>query len=170
MKLADCKTIGLLSNAFPGSAEFLDEVAARLAPLATEARMLRYSKGVIRDSTEVLSNSRITQIASECEAVIAAYGHCGSCTSALVRDSVALAREGVAVAVLVTAEFLEISHFVSRAAGMASIPIVELPHPMANKASAQRREIAGLAFDQIVFSLEEAGLSSLQVAGQRGTC
>lgn len=147
---------GLLANSFPGSVDFLSAFSEELTRRHGVTDFIRYEKGGIRDSTEVLPAARIAAIAKECDQVFAAYGHCGSCSSALIRDAVALARLGLAVTVFVTDEFREVVTFISRAAGMSDIPVVYLPHPMASLDPLERATIAVAKTNEAIQRIEGA--------------
>ena len=65
-------TVGLLANGFPDSENFLNLVAEALEIEVPGISFARYNKGnaSIPASAEILSG-----IASQCQAVITAYGH-----------------------------------------------------------------------------------------------
>jgi len=65
-------TIGCLANGFPDSVHFLQHLAAALAEQLPEARFRHYDKG---DASSVAPDPMLDSIASECQAVVAAYGH-----------------------------------------------------------------------------------------------
>lgn len=65
-------TIGLVANGFPDSVRFLDHVEKALAERVPSASFCRYDKG---DASAVVSEEMLADIAAECGAVIAAYGH-----------------------------------------------------------------------------------------------
>lgn len=65
-------TVGLVANGFPDSVRFLDHVEKALAERLPSASFCRYDKG---DASSVLSEEMFADIAAECGAVIAAYGH-----------------------------------------------------------------------------------------------
>jgi len=134
--------VGLLANSFPGSVDFLQSFGAELESRLGPRSFVWKEKGGIRESTLVLPPADIAELADGCDAVFAAYGHCGSCSSAIVRDVISLAQRGVAVCAFVTDEFTETARFVARSAGMSDVPIVWLPHPMAARPSAERARIA----------------------------
>ncbi|MBX3093741.1 MAG: hypothetical protein KF680_04255 [Cryobacterium sp.] len=146
--------VGLLINSFPGSDDFLRSFAEGLHDRFGEITQHEYAKGGIRDSTETLGPERVAHIASECDVVFGAYGHCGSCTSAIVRDGVALAGLGARVCLFVTEEFRDTAGFIARAVGMSNIPIVWLPHPMSSRTPEERRAIALERLDEAMSAIE----------------
>lgn len=64
--------IGLLANGFPDSVHFLEEVEAALASALPQARFHHYNKG---NASIVAPETMLGAITSECQAVVAAYGH-----------------------------------------------------------------------------------------------
>ena len=73
-----------------------------------------------------------------------------------MRDGIALARLGLPSVALVTTAFWEQGHFVARAAGMASVPRLELPHPVAGSGPEAMRRVAADLVPQIVAALRGA--------------
>ncbi|MDH4145319.1 MAG: hypothetical protein OEY23_09135 [Acidimicrobiia bacterium] len=65
-------TVGLLANGFPDSVAFLDQVQAALGQTLPNLAFRRYDKG---NASIVAPDALVEQIRSECDAVIAAYGH-----------------------------------------------------------------------------------------------
>ena len=65
-------TIGLLANGFPDSANFLEQIAQALARQVPRASFRSYNKG---DASIVVPDDMLAAITSECQAVVAAYGH-----------------------------------------------------------------------------------------------
>ena len=65
-------TIGLLANGFPDSVTFLDAVERSLKGVAPAITTRRYNKG---NASTLASQALVDEIASECDALITAYGH-----------------------------------------------------------------------------------------------
>jgi len=65
-------TIGLLANNFPDSVEFLDAIERALAVALPTARFQRYLKP---NASVPAKNALIERIATECDALVTAYGH-----------------------------------------------------------------------------------------------
>jgi hypothetical protein len=65
-------TVGLLANGFPDSVNFLGHVERALAERLPNAAFKHWNKG---NASVVASDSMLDGIASECHAVVAAYGH-----------------------------------------------------------------------------------------------
>ena len=74
----------------------------------------------------------LKKIAEECDVVVTAIADCGSCTSCLIRDSVALERLGVCVAVIVTIEFKREAELTLEILGMPSLKPVLIQHPVSS--------------------------------------
>ena len=65
-------TIGLLANGFPDSDTFLEKVEAALAPKLPQAQFKHFNKG---NASIVVPDEMLSEIASDCSALICAYGH-----------------------------------------------------------------------------------------------
>ena len=65
-------TLGLLANGFPDSDTFLEKVEAALAPKLPQARFRHFNKG---NASIVVKDEMLSDIASDCTALICAYGH-----------------------------------------------------------------------------------------------
>lgn len=144
--------VGLCSNGFTDAAVFLDDIQAELGALRPGLSFVRYAKPTLRHSSFTMPVNDVKEFAHGSDAVIAAFGHCGSCTSAIMRDSAELAREGVPVATIVTTKFVTEARFVARATGIPALPIVVVPHPVAGRDAAYQRRLA----TEIVPALLEA--------------
>ena len=64
-------TLGLLANAFPDAANFMDAVERQLTTLMPEATIRRYQK----PSVEPMSQEMLAEIARDCDGLLAAWGH-----------------------------------------------------------------------------------------------
>jgi len=125
------RPVGLHSNGYFDAAAFLAHLGAALG-FETRA----YVKGKFSEISTRLDEQKLNELAQECGALVLAYGHCGSCTSATVRDGVAAARLGVPVVVCVTEYFAEEARHIAEAAGVKNLPLALLPHPMAGTGDA----------------------------------
>lgn len=137
--------IGLLNNLFIDSSAFLDDVARSLNQHLPSAKFHRYGKGANGNPTMTTSAKVFDAIEADCDAVILAYGHCGSCTASLIRDAAALVETGTPIVALITEKFEEEAAFLSRANGYPDMPIVILPHPIAGETAAYQQAVADLA-------------------------
>jgi len=67
-----------------------------------------------------------------------------------VRDGISIARRGTPAVALVTEQFWPQGDFVATAAGMPTIPRIQLPHPVAGTGSDAMASEAERIADQIV--------------------
>ena len=132
-------TLGLVANGFAGSERFLDHLAGALVEFIPTINIQRYLKP---DPTSKAPEAMRQAIESACDGVIAAYGHCGSCTSATIRDTIMFARSGLPSVALVTDKFFAEAEFISKASGMPGIPMISLPHPIAGTGDASMEALA----------------------------
>lgn len=135
----EAPVVGLLANGFLDSAAFLGAVADALAGLLPGATFRSVVKAV---PAQPLRDEQIWVLAHDCDAVVAAYGHCGSCTLATVRDGILFAKRGQPVVAIITERFWELSGFVANAEGMRDLPRVRIPYPVAGTGSASIQAIA----------------------------
>ncbi len=64
-------TLGLLANAFPDAANFMDAVERQVRALIPDATIKRYQK----PSVEPMSEEMLAEIARDCDGLLAAWGH-----------------------------------------------------------------------------------------------
>jgi hypothetical protein len=126
-------TIGLMSNLFTDASALLEDLETPLRELLSNVEFRFYDKEHVRNASFPSPASKIELVTAECDAVICAYGHCGSCTAGTVRDVVAFARSGLPAVALVTRKFVAEAHFIARSGGIPGIPFVFLPHPIAGQ-------------------------------------
>lgn len=117
-------SIALISNGFPDASSLLVEVGRCLSDELDSPRVELFAR---TDPSSVIEADSLRQIAGSHDAVVTAMGHCGSCTSSTIRDSVAFARAGIPAVALVTHKFLESAAYVALSVGMPDIPRVTLP-------------------------------------------
>lgn len=157
LKLTDAATIiGLMSNLFIDASHLLEDLKQPLRDLLPGVEFRFYDKGHMRNSSFPAPATQIEQIARECDAVICAYGHCGSCTGGTVRDAVALARAGSPVVALVTRKFIEEARFLARAGGIPDTPFVFIPHPIAGQDKDFQQAVARAIAPAIIAALTKA--------------
>ena len=63
--------LGLIANAFPDGARFMDKLEAVLATAMPQATFRRYQKA----NVAAVTDEQIDAITEECDAVVAAWGH-----------------------------------------------------------------------------------------------
>jgi hypothetical protein len=131
--------IGLLSNGFPDATRLLTSLGEVLQGKLAAPRIMLFER---KNASLLASQEVLEQIASSCDVVVTAMGHCGSCTSSAVRDAVNIARRGVPVVALVTEKYWSVGEFVARSVGMPSVPRVRMPHPVSGTGIANINQIA----------------------------
>ena len=88
------------------------------------------------------SDTLIREITEKSEAVVTAYGHCGSCTTGVVKDGVAVSRSGVPSVVVIAQKFWDQSEFIADAVGMPDVPRVMIPIPWRGETDAVMADVA----------------------------
>jgi len=142
-------TIGLLDNSKANADVLLDEVG----------HLLREEYGVAeivvrrKDKSPIPADSIATQLHDQCDAVVNAYGDCGSCTSWCIYDSIDLEKKGTPTATINSDEFATLGQSEARSLGRPGLPIVTVPHPMGGISEQQVRDRASTVVDEIVHVL-----------------
>jgi hypothetical protein len=146
--------IGLLSNLFADASALLNDLREPLAQLHPGTEFRFFDKGAVQRMSFPVADETRQRIIDECDAVICAYGHCGSCTSGTTQDALAFAAAGCPAVALVTSKFRDEAFFLARAGGIPEIPFVFLPHPVAGRPKefheALARAIAPAVVDALV--------------------
>jgi len=139
-------TVGFLNNSKTNADVFLDEVTD----------VLREEYGVAgtvfrrKDNASIPAGPIANTLHEECDAVVNAYGDCGSCTSWCVYDSVELERRGTPTATVNSDEFVKLGQSETQALGMPGLPIVTVEHPLGGVPEDDVRERARNAVDELV--------------------
>ena len=71
-----------------------------------------------------------------------------------MRDGINLATLGIPAVALVTEEFWAQGDFVAQSLGMADVPRVKLPHPVAGTGESSMQRIAAAIADEVLDALE----------------
>ncbi len=148
--------IALFANLFTDSVAFLEDLSVPLGRLLPGAKFRPYDKQFVRNMSVPASGELVQRIALESDAVVLAYGHCGSCTAGVVQDGILLARAGVPVVVMVTQRFREEAAFLARALGIPDVPFVFLPHPVAGRETAFHKALAQAVAPAVVSAMLNA--------------
>jgi hypothetical protein len=138
-------TVGLLDNSKTNADRFLDEVANVL----TGSRGVATTVHRRKDKSPVPAGDIAETLAADCDAVVNAYGDCGSCTSWCVYDSIDLERRGVPVATINSEEFVRLGQSEARSLGMPGLPLVTVAHPMGDADGPTVRRRARGAVEEI---------------------
>jgi len=140
------KMVGFLNNAKTNADIFLNEVSKVLSEEYGVEETIHRRKS----NTAIPADSIATYLNDHCDAVVNAYGDCGSCTSWCVYDSVDLEKQGTPVATINSEEFVRLGQSESRSLGIPGLPIITVPHPMGDIPEEVARERARNAVDEIV--------------------
>jgi hypothetical protein len=120
--------IGLFSNTKKNADHFLREVGERLeADHAAEV-----SEVVYKDVATSAADEAVYEQLREYDAVLIAYGDCGSCSSWTMHDAFQLEEAGVPTVVFCTEEFTTLCQYEAENQGVPGLPIVEIDHPIAD--------------------------------------
>lgn len=140
------KTIGFLDNAKTNADVFLDEIATVL----TEEFGVEETIHRRKSNTAIPADSIAAYLHEHCDAIVNAYGDCGSCTSWCVYDSVDLERKGTPVATVNSEEFVRLGQSEARSLGLPGLPLITVPHPMGDVSEAVARDRARTAVPEVV--------------------
>jgi len=140
------RTVGLLDNSKANADVLLDKVANVL----TAEYGVTDTVSVRKDKSPIPADSLADTLAAQCDAVVNAYGDCGSCTSWCVYDSIDLERRGVPVATINSDEFVKLGQSEARSLGMPGLPLVTVPHPMGDIPESAVRERARAIVSELV--------------------
>jgi hypothetical protein len=127
---------GTVSNGKPGAPSLLEGVAKGLVAANVTSSVYVGSKRVAS-----IPHPNLADVVHEADFVVYALGDCGSCTSWCIRDAVELEALGVPTAVIVSKVFEPLGHFEAESLGMADLPLLVVPHPVASLPLAELVEI-----------------------------
>jgi hypothetical protein len=148
LKTLTRKRIGLLDNKKSNADIFLDEVGQVLERDFGARIVVRLQKNETARAASIYGY--IEDLVGSVDAVVNAYGDCGSCTSWAIHDSVDLEKRGVPVATINTDEFASLGQFDAVAKGLPGLPIITVPHPVADNLEREIRQKARDAVPHIV--------------------
>lgn len=142
-------TVGLLDTRKTNADHFLKAVGEKLrSDYGVETTVYRTKSNGAAPAGDVLG-----ALVERCDAVVNAYGDCGSCTSWCVHDSVTLEKRGVPTATVNSEEFVRLGQSESRALGIPGLPIVPVEHPLGDADIDQVEERAIGALPELVEAL-----------------
>ncbi|MEW6268101.1 MAG: hypothetical protein AB1689_02240 [Thermodesulfobacteriota bacterium] len=84
-----------------------------------------------------------------CRAVLTAMADCGSCTSWSLHDAVTFEQMGIPSVLLCTDEFAPLARAESVGKGMGGLPLVVVPHPLADNRPDEVRAKAQAIADEV---------------------
>lgn len=124
------RRIGLLANGFPDADKYLAKQAAAIARLWPDTEF-RIDRKANADQLNIgIQEPLLSELAADCDAMVIAWGHCGSCTSGVMRDAIAFAERGIPSVTLICEIFWDYSEWIGAALGMTELPRVQLPFPI----------------------------------------
>ncbi|EQA98403.1 hypothetical protein L485_17125 [Sphingobium baderi LL03] len=141
--------IGLLDNTKKNADRLLAAVGAILIRDHGVAELISRRK---ISSSPAAPDEMIDDLA-RCDAVINAYGDCGSCTSWCVHDGVTLEKRGVPTATVNSDAFVVLGQQEAVALGVPGLPIVTVPHPMGDVSAEEVERRAAAMAAQVVHVL-----------------
>jgi Fe-S cluster biogenesis protein NfuA len=115
------QTVGLLWNGKPNGDIALRAIGAELESQFEGLRTTFYSGSIPCD------RKLLEQVAAECSAVVACTADCGSCSSWMTHDSIALERAGVPAVIVVSKGFEEDVEASARAFALPDVQSVVVP-------------------------------------------
>jgi hypothetical protein len=140
------KTVGLLDNTKHNADLLLHEIGEQLKRQFGVKEVI-YRRKVA--SSPGAPEAMLDELVSTCDAVVNAYGDCGSCTSWCVHDSVELEKRGVPTATVNTDEFVVLGQSEAIALGLPGLPIVVVKHPIGDVSEPEVRARAAAAMDEV---------------------
>lgn len=139
-------TVGLLDNSKSNADIFLKAIGEHLqSEYGVEEIVYRR-----KDKSPIPADSIADQLHSQCDAVVNAYGDCGSCTSWCVYDSIDLEKKGTPVATINSDEFVKLGQSEAQSLGMPGLPLVTVTHPMGDLEEPEVLARAESAIEEIV--------------------
>ncbi|WP_247010578.1 UGSC family (seleno)protein [Halorientalis litorea] len=147
----DGASIGLLSNAKKNSDHFLQSVGTHLQSVAD----IDVSDVVYKPTATSAAPDDIYEELGQYDAVLTAYGDCGSCSSWTIHDAIQLEESGIPTVVFCSEEFTTLCQFESENQSCPGLPIVEFEHPIADVAPEVVREerVTDAICDEVVEAL-----------------
>jgi hypothetical protein len=134
--------IGLLANGFPDGEAFLTRLSDALTELVPGAEFRLETKGRTDQLSACVQDPLLSAMAADCDGVIIAWGHCGSCTSGVTRDGIAFAKRGIPSVTLICDIFWDYALWLDGALGMEDLPKVRIPYPVAGTGESNHRAVA----------------------------
>ena len=103
---------------------------------------------------------------SDCTAIVQCYGDCGTSTSMTVADAVTLESKGIPTATVFSTAFSGAARYQADGRGLATLPLVEIPHPMHSATTNLVLERADAIVESIAKTLTSDSFKSADVASQ----
>ena len=143
--------LGVHINGKEYSEEVLNRVAAQLKGQFEFADVTFWNK-----KYPATPSPFADEIAAQATVLVNGVGHCGASTSWSIRDAVEFERRGIPTATIISSHFKPVGRQIAAMAGLADLPIAEIPHPVGSVDLAEVRGKADLAVEAIVAALTNA--------------
>lgn len=143
-------TIGLLDNTKKNADHLLREVGEILLRDHGVAAIISRRKV---SSSPAAPAAMLDELSEKCDAVINAYGDCGSCASWCIHDGVTLEKRGIPTATVNSDAFVVLGQQEAIALGLPGLPIVTVPHPMGDVPGDEVRRRAAAMVAQVLHVL-----------------
>lgn len=124
------RRIGLLENGFPDADKYLEKQARALSAWLPDTSFRIARKASHEQLNIGIQEPLLGDMAADCDAIVIAWGHCGSCTSGVARDAIAFAEKGIPSVMLICEVFWDYSDWIGTSLGMRDLPRVKLPFPI----------------------------------------
>jgi hypothetical protein len=141
------KTIGLLDNT-KKNADILLKATGEILMRDHAVQSVIYRRKI--SSSPAAPETMIDEFVQSCDAVINAYGDCGSCTSWCIHDGVTLEKRGTPTATVNSDAFVVLGQQEAIALGLPGLPIVMVAHPMGDIPAQLVRERAEAMVAQVI--------------------
>lgn len=128
LSTVDSARVALFSNTKKNADHFLTEVGARLEG----DHGAKVSEVTYKDVATSAADEDIYDRLEDYDAVLIAYGDCGSCSSWTMHDAFQLEESGTPTVVFCTEEFTTLCQYEAENQGVPGLPIVEIDHPIAD--------------------------------------
>lgn len=142
-------TIGLLDNTKKNADHLLREVGEILV----RDHGVRAVVSRRKISSSPAAPAEMLDDLARCDAVINAYGDCGSCASWCIHDGVTLEKRGIPTATVNSDAFVVLGQHEAIALGVPGLPIVTVPHPMGDVPVEEVRRRAAAMVAQVIHVL-----------------
>lgn len=128
LSTVDSARIGLFSNTKKNADHFLRAVGNRLE----SDHAAEVSDVVYKDVATSAANDNVYEELQRYDAVLIAYGDCGSCSSWTMHDAFQLEEASIPTVVFCTEEFTTLCQYEAENQGVPGLPIVAIEHPIAD--------------------------------------
>lgn len=152
LSAVDSARVALFSNTKKNADHFLTEVGARLeADHGADVSAVTY-----KDVATSAADDELYDQLEAYDAVLIAYGDCGSCSSWTMHDAFQLEEAGTPTVVFCTEEFTTLCQYEAENQGVPGLPIVQIEHPIADldPETVAKERVTDDIVDDVVEALE----------------